>query len=126
MAEATKVIDISRSLDELGLIWHPEVGDEISKRKDLSSVSILVDPQGLTPGQLRDEYLWLPNVEQLVNQFEARQALIQHVGINEQLAYEAVIHTQLGVIEARARSLRIVFGKALRNLLVGGTSGGLH
>ncbi len=119
-------ISTSRVLDLSGLRWNPEIGDEIASRSDYQTISILVDPQGLTPGELRETYLWLPSVEQLVMQFEARQAFIQHVGLNEKLLYKAVIESAGRMIESEARSLRMVFGKALENLLRGIETGGVH
>lgn len=110
-------IDISMELDKVGLIWHPEIGDEISLRGQERQVSILVDPQGLTPRELRDSFVWLPTVEQLVTQIEARQGLIYHAGVTETLEYEAIIKFHLGLVEAKASSLRVVFGKALSSIL---------
>jgi len=119
-------ISTSRVLDLSGLRWNPEIGDEIASRDDYETISILVDPQGLTPGELRETYLWLPSVEQLVSQFEARQAFIQHVGLNEKLLYSAIIEISGRKIESEARSLRMVFGKALEHLLCGNKSGDFH
>ena len=110
-------IDVSLELDKVGLIWHPEIGDEISLRGQERQVSILVDPQGLTPKELRDSFIWLPTVEQLVTQIEARQGLIFHAGVTETLEYEAIIKVTEGLVEAKASSLRVVFGKALSSIL---------
>ena len=120
-------ITVSYELEGSGLVWHPEIGDEICNRAaDQLRVSILFDPQGLTPGQLRESFLWLPTVEQLVVQIEARQAMLYHAGISESLSYETVIKTNDGYIEAAAPSLRTAIGKALNNLLTGAHSGNLH
>ena len=121
-----EVIEASLKLDEAGLIWHPEIGDEVAERSRLEKVAILVDPQGLPPSELRKSYLWLPSVEQLVEQFEARQALIYHAGITEALAYQAVIRSEVGVIEASAASLRVALSKALESLLVKVSGGFVH
>jgi hypothetical protein len=110
-------IDISVELDEKGLIWNPEIGDEISLRGSDRSVSILVDPQGLTPVELRESFIWLPTVEQLVNQIESRNGLIFHAGVTDHLEYEAVIKVSYGLVEARAPSLREAFGKVLTNMI---------
>ena len=110
-------IHLSYELDKEGLIWYPEIGDEVTERTNLERVSILVDPQGLTPRELRENFVWLPTVEQLVEQFEARQALIYHAGISESLAYEAIIRTTNGVIETCATTLRLAFGQALCELI---------
>ena len=110
-------IEVAVDLSKSGLIWQPEIGDEIAIRPDLRKISILVDPQGLSPTQLRCEYLWLPTVEQLVDQIEARQALIFHVGVNDRMFYEAVIRRGGGVVEACEVNLRLAFGKALYYML---------
>ncbi len=121
-------IDVSYQLEESGLVWHPEIGDEVCVR-DLEEVriSILVDPQGMTPRELRSSFLWLPTVEQLVVQIEARQAMLYHAGISvEALTYQTVLKTTEGYIEAAAKSLRMAMGKALTGLLNGGSSSELH
>jgi len=115
--EGLEFINISFELDQAGLVWYPEIGDEVSERTNLEKVSILVDPQGLTPIELRENFVWLPTTEQLVRQFEARQALIYHAGITERLIYEAVIRTQEGMIETEAPTLRLAFGQALQAML---------
>lgn len=120
------LILVSLDLDKSGLVWHPEIGDEVTERSDLAKVSILVDPQGLTPRELRENFVWLPTVEQFVHQFEARQALVYHAGVTTTLAYEAVIRTSGGVIEATAASLRLAFGRALQKLLTNVISEPMH
>lgn len=122
----TEIISVSLSLDRAGLVWHPEIGDEVSERESLDRVSILVDPQGLTPRELRENFVWLPSVEQLVAQFEARQAVIYHAGLTTQMHYEAVVKTAGGVIESNAATLRLAFGKALEELLVQKGLNALH
>jgi len=119
-------ISLSLELEHSGLVWYPEIGDEVSERTELERVSILVDPQGLTPSELRDSFLWLPTVEQLVEQFEARQAFIYHAGITEGLSYEAVIRSGVGVIQTEANSLRLAFGQALQELLIDAPTGSVH
>ncbi len=115
--KASEFIDVSLQLDEAGLIWHPEIGDEVADRVALERVSILVDPHGLTPSELRSTFLWLPTVEQMVHQFEARQALIYHAGITESMLYQAIVQSHGRMIEAAASSLRVAFGKALQQLI---------
>jgi len=110
-------IDISFELDRRGLLWHPEIGDEISLRGNDRNVSILVDPNGMSPLELRQSVIWLPNVEQLVGQIETRQGLIFHAGITEGLEYEAIVKCHAGLIEAKANSLRVVFGKVLNSII---------
>ncbi len=119
-------IPISIELDKAGLIWHPEIGDEVLERTNFDRVSIFIDPQGLTPRELRGSFLWLPTVEQLVQQFEARQALIYHAGVTQALCYEAVIRTSLGVIESKAATLREAFGLALNDLLKSNVNEPVH
>jgi len=117
-AHTVDYIPVSVELDRSGLVWHPEIGDEVTERSSLERVSILVDPHGMTPSELRSSFLWLPTVEQLVQQLEARQALIYHAGITQTLLYETVIRTSFGVIETSASTLRAAFGKALRDVIL--------
>jgi hypothetical protein len=122
----TDFIPLSIELERSGLVWHPEIGDEVSERQHLEKISILVDPRGLTPRELRDTFVWLPTVEQLVQQLEARQAMIYHAGITQALNYEAVIRTGGGVIETSAQSLRAAFAKALRDVILSSTTETVH
>jgi hypothetical protein len=104
-----------------GLVWHPEIGDEISERKEPSKVSVLVDPQGMTPVELRSFFIWLPSVEQMVLQFEARQAIIFHMGLElseNAFLYKTVVKSSIGPIESAAQNLRSSVGLALRDLLI--------
>ena len=112
----------------MGLLWHPEIGDEISS-KDSGNLSILVDPQGLTPLELRRNFLWLPSIEQMIYQCEARQAVLVHAGLemNEKaLGYKAVVKAQFGEIEAMAFSLRETMGLVLRDVILGMRRGDMH
>lgn len=116
-------LPVAEDLELAGLIWQPEIGDEVSDRRRPDAVSILVDPHGLSPGELRSVYLWLPSVEQMVFQFEARQAILFHAGLeisDQALYYKTVIKSQLGPIESKAESLRVSVGMALRSLLLNG------
>jgi hypothetical protein len=118
-------LPVAEDLELAGLIWQPEIGDEISERRRPDAVSILVDPQGMSPGELRSVYLWLPSVEQMVLQFEARQAILFHTGLEvseRALYYKTVIKSQLGPIESKAESLRLSMGIALRSLLLNGNA----
>lgn len=118
MAEIDRdFIVVSYELDEAGLLWLPEIGDEVVTRGEGPKISILVDPQGMTPGELRESFVWMPTVEQLVVQIEAHQGLLFHAGTNQSLKYEAVIKTATGIVEASAATLRTAFGKALNLLL---------
>lgn len=118
---AVPFVRVAEDLELAGLVWHPEIGDEISERKKPELVSVLVDPQGMTPIELRSNYIWLPSVEQLVLQFEARQAVLFHAGLElseQELCYKTVIQSTLGAIECKAHSLRVSMGIALRNFLL--------
>ncbi len=122
-------LDIAQDLELAGLVWQPEIGDEISNRKVRDQVSVLVDSQGLTPSQLRSAYLWLPTVEQIVFQFEARQSILFHAGLElseKALCYKTIIKSPLGPIESTAESLRAAMGMALRNLLLGDVGESFH
>ncbi|MBX7137421.1 MAG: hypothetical protein K1X83_05505 [Oligoflexia bacterium] len=114
-------IEIAEHLELAGLIWQPEIGDEVSKRAQRASVSILVDPQGMTPTELRSTFLWLPTVEQIVLQFESRQAILFHAGLelsNYSMLYKTVVQKRDEQIEQKGESLRIAMGLALRDLLL--------
>jgi hypothetical protein len=124
--EGENLFQLSLELDQSGLVWCPEIGDEVSERNNPGKTAILVDPQGLSPNELREYFLWLPNTEQLVTQFEARQAIIYHAGVNQKLLYEAVVRSRYGVIEALGESLRLALGKALHALLLKNVSEAVH
>ena len=112
---------IAEELEIAGLIWKPEIGDEISFRQQRDTVSVLVDPQGMSPTELRSTYLWLPTVEQMVWQFEARSAILEHTGLeltSKSFCYKTVVKGSFGEIESKAASLRSSVGLALRNLLI--------
>jgi len=114
-------ISVAEDLELAGLLWLPEIGDEVSFRRQPETVSILVDPQGLTPGELRTQFMWLPSVEQLMFQFEARQAVLFHAGLElseSVFLYKTVIKSPVKQIETRAESLRNSLGIALRDLLI--------
>lgn len=122
-------LNIAADLEAAGLVWQPEIGDEVSDRARREIISILVDPQGMTPTELRSVYLWLPTVEQLVTQFEVRQAILFHAGLeltHAAFCYKAVIQTPKGPIESAAGSLRTALGIALRDLLVNDVPGGIN
>lgn len=123
--------DIAEDLELVGLVWHPEIGDEVSDRKERESISVLVDTHGLTPRELRSIFLWLPTVEQIVKQFEARQAILCHTGLElaeTALFYKTIVKAPFGEFESKAQSLRMSMGMALRELLaskrsIGGAGG---
>ena len=129
IAHLVSFIQVAGQLELAGLVWQPEIGDEISYRKEPEMVSILVDPQGMTPIQLRSSYLWLPSVEQMVVQLEARQAILFHAGLelNEKaLGYKTVIQSPIGAIESCAESFRLSMGLALKGLLLADSSEIVH
>ena len=117
---ATSFLEIAHHLDLAGLVWHPEIGDEITDRDTLERVSILVNTQGLTPRELRSQYLWLPTLEQMVVQLEARQAILEHTGLeisDRAMAYKTVVKAPCGEFLSRGQTLRLSVGIALRDLL---------
>ena len=76
----------------------------------------------MNPSQLRNTYLWLPTVEQIVFQFEARQSILFHAGLElseRAICYKTVIQSPFGPIESSADSLREALGCALKELLIG-------
>jgi len=125
----TNFLQIAVDLEDAGLIWRPEIGDEVLDREERSAISILIDTYGMTPVQLRDVYLWLPTVEQIVEQFEVRQAVLFHAGMEfgeRSVGYKTVVHFPDGSIESMADSLRSAMGIALRNLLLSSNTSALH
>ena len=113
-------VQVACDLEEAGLVWLPEIGDEVIDKPNYRSVSVLVDPHGMTPSLLRSSYLWLPTVEQILLQFEARQAILFHAGLElapSSLRYKTVVRTRYGSIESEAESLRAAVGLALHELL---------
>ena len=122
-------IQLAEDLDTNGLVWQPEIGDEVSFRENLEKISILVDPDGMTPTELRATFLWLPTIEQLIDQIEARQGILFHAGLElttESVAYKTVIKAPMGHIEAIGDSMRLALGGALRDLLSNQTSSCVH
>lgn len=112
---------VAEELELAGLLWLPEIGDEIAERRHRELISVLVDPHGMSPTELRSIYLWLPSVEQMVFQLEARQAMLYHAGLElteRSMVYKTVVQSPAGVIECVAESLRHSMGLALRNLLL--------
>jgi len=117
-----RFVFLAAELEHAGLIWQPEIGDEISHREKNDRISILIDPEGMNPRELRQSYLWLPTVEQIVLQFEARQAILFHAGLEfseREVFYKTVIQAPFGPIESSAVSLRESLGCALKELLIG-------
>lgn len=120
-----RFIFLAHDLETAGLYWNPEVGDEVADREGKHSVAILVDPQGMTTDELRSTFLWLPTVEQMLMQFEARQAVLFHAGLEfseKECCYKTVIQASCGHIESRGESFRLSLGLALRGLLMSDTT----
>ncbi len=120
---------VAADLELAGLIWWPEIGDEITPREQPDQVSILFDSQGMTPAQLRNVYVWLPSIEQLVTQFEVRQAILEHVGLelsDSGIYYRSVVEHQSRRIEAQGETLRGALGTALRSMLLSDGSSDVH
>lgn len=116
-----RLIYLAHDLEDAGLFWNPEVGDEVADREGKHPIAILVDPQGMTPEELRAAFLWLPTVEQMLLQFEARQAVLFHAGLEfsaQQCCYKTVIQANSGHIESRGESFRVALALALRGLLM--------
>jgi hypothetical protein len=119
-----RFIYIASDLEAAGLLWNPEVGDEVADREGKHPVAILVDPQGMSPDDLRAAFLWLPTVEQMLTQFEARQAVLFHAGLEcneKQFCYKTIIQSDRGHIESRGESFRVSLAIALRGLLMADT-----
>ncbi len=116
-----RFIFLAHDLETAGLCWNPEIGDEVADRENKTSVAILVDPQGMSTDELRSTFLWLPTVEQMLMQFEARQAVLFHAGLEyseRECCYKTVIQATCGHIESRGESFRLSLGLALRGLLM--------
>lgn len=121
----TTFLEHAYALDSAGLLWQPEVGDEVAERENPEQISILINSAGYTPKELREMFLWLPRLEQLVMQIEMRQAILCHAGLEltkKQMFYRAVLKAHCGQIEGMDRSLRGAIAKTLRELILVDTS----
>jgi hypothetical protein len=117
----TKFVQLAGDLECAGLLWQPEIGDEVSEKGKPSKISVLVDPMGMTPEGLRSSYLWLPTVEQMVLQLEMRQAMLFHAGLEltqKQYSYRTVIRAPVGHFEGSAGNLRTSLALGLRAFLL--------
>jgi len=128
---STQFLQIALDLESVGLLWQPEIGDEVfGKQKPAeTSASVLVDTGGMTPPELRTTYLWLPTVEQMVTQIEARQGILLHAGLElsqNMYRYKTMIHSRDHSIEGEGLSLREAVGIGLRDLLMTMKGGGVH
>lgn len=125
----TSFIQVAQELDIVGLAWQPEIGDEVLVREKSEMISILVDPQGMSPNELRAFFIWLPSVEQMIMQVEARNAMLLHMGLEfEQNAclYKTVISAKGNNIEGAADNVRTAVGLALKNLIIEESTTGYH
>jgi hypothetical protein len=121
IATPERFIYLAHDLESAGLLWNPEVGDEVADREGKHPVAILVDPAGLSPDELRATFVWLPTVEQMLTQFEARQAVLFHAGFEcseKNFCYKTIIQASSGHIESKAESFRESLALALRGLLM--------
>jgi hypothetical protein len=122
-------VHVAEDLELAGLLWQPEMGDEIASRADTEHLLILVDSQGMTPLQLRRAYLWLPSVEQMVEQIEARQGLLEHSGLeitDHGMFYRTVVKQNTKLIKVEAPNLRHSFGLALRDMMLSDGTAEIH
>ena len=113
---------LAKELETIGLKWIPEVGDEVLYRglQD-GRISILVDSNGMTLYELRENYIWLPTIEQLMNEIEHRGGVLFHAGfiINDKCKkYEVVIQTLQDMIKVNHDSLREALALSLKKLML--------
>ena len=113
--------EVAFDLEQVGLVWQPALGDEVSLREQPEKFTVIVDPSAMPDYELREMYLWLPKTEQLVNQLEARQAVLCHAGLElseNKICYRAVVQIKSISFEAEGPSLRSALGLSLRELLL--------
>ena len=111
-------IVLARKLEDSGLYWYPEIGDEVVERTEGASISVLVDSQGLTPGELRTLYLWLPTVEQMLEQIELRSGILFHAGrAAGKTCYEAMVFFETQSIASKGETLRLALADVLCSLI---------
>ena len=116
----SKFLPLALQLDEAGLSWIPQIGDEVSQRVEPGEVAILFDNQGLTIDELKRTFVWLPTLEQIVTQLEIRQAVLKHAGLSldkSNFGYSAVVKHKIGEIRAIAPNLRIALGMTLKEII---------
>lgn len=125
----THFLSVAHELEDVGLLWQPEIGDEVFGRFDPQAVSVLVDTAGKRPNELRESYLWLPTVEQMILQIEVRQGILFHAGLElseSSFCYKTVIHARGESVQATGISFRNSVGRALRDLLLVEKGNGIH
>ena len=113
---------LAKELETIGLKWIPEVGDEVLLRglQD-GRISILVDSNGMTLYELRENYIWLPTIEQLMSEIEHRGGVLFHAGLmsnSNNKKYEVVIQTLQDMIKVTHDSLREALALSLKKLIL--------
>ncbi len=113
---------LAKELETIGLKWIPEVGDEVLLRglQD-NRISILIDSNGMTLYELRENYIWVPTIEQLMREIEHRGGVLFHAGavINDKnIKYEVVIQTLQDIIKVTNDSLREALALSLKKLIL--------
>lgn len=114
-------LSVAQNLELAGLVWNPEIGDEVAHKVNAGSISVLVDPRAAPLDELRTTYLWLPNTEQLLAQLAARQAILAHAGLElseKAIGYKTVIEAPTGIIEVMSETLRSALAQGLCSLLL--------
>ena len=82
-----------------------------------------VDSLGLTPHELRTLYVWLPTVEQMLQQIEKRSGLLFHAGRGRTSdCYEAIVFAENEMLKAQGSSLRQALAEVLCTLISGDLS----
>lgn len=115
----TELISLSLALEKAGLVWHPQIGDEVSERSQFR-IMILTDNNSLTPSQLRKLFVWLPRMEQIIEQIEARNGIITFFGWNSSPAsfgYLARMEISGEMIETSHVDPRLAIGALLFKFL---------
>lgn len=121
----THLVEVAEGLEQAGLLWNPQVGDEVTDREEHSKVSVLINECRMSPGELRSTYLWLPTIEQMIAQCEMRQAVLFHAGLElseELLAYKIVVQRAGEAFENIAETFRVALGGALREVIEASSS----
>ncbi len=113
---------LAKDLENAGLTWDPEIGDEVFVRDYATQkLSIIVDSGGMDIVELREAYIWVPTIEQMLSEIESRSATLFHSGIkieDGKKAYTVIIQSIHGTFESTMDSLREALGVALKNLIL--------
>lgn len=113
---------LAKELERVGLKWVPEIGDEVSIR-DLcdNKISILIDSNGMNLIELRENYIWLPTIEQLLDEIETRGGFLFHSGMElseNNKKYSVVIQTLTDTFTVHHNTLRGALAVALKKLIL--------